>query len=864
MSDLEDSSRKQLLTGKDTWLGWVKVIKARMRSRGILIPSPRTNTSNTRPSSRLRSGSLDDNQVTEQNPTGTIEYIFEPSKMTEARNMIFTSVTLNIAGDIPDELDAEEILEWLDERFGDENKWELERDFKSLQMNGIDPKPFIASIDRFLARIKAAEGGVEFSEIFKIMMNGCHQEFYSDLIRQCRTIYSKDITPHILKDVRTRMKEYYANSSEVSKSKYSTKTNQFAGVATPKTRHCTICEKNGETRRMRSHDTEYHRDDYQKRENKSNNSQYFEDSPFYLDTGATQHFSPIKPRKSYTTKEGYVQTADKFSSPVPIVGEGDEQVHNLTLKSVQHVPKFGRSLVSGPALLQEGYKIEMEGNSFQIKLKNEVVAGGRLTHENLLRFGSLTDTKRATYQEIKQTSLSCTSCNKYDHLHRTLGHISECKVKETIKANNMATVPACGCQKKGCKTCLLMKTKKQNYPKTRSSHRIPRTPLDRIAIDIQGPFPFDDIEGCRSNVKMVDVKTGFVVTRLIPNKLSSTITNCFDEFRKGLEKKTGHKICFMERDPGTEFDGEMNTYCLDNGITQVIGDAKDHIFPAAAERAHETILRMGRAMLADSNLPRMYYGMALLFATYIYNRTPHGDRETTPFEAIYNQKPDMSKLKPFGCVCYAYIPKENRNKLNTERRECRLIGYGDYEGLVQRNGFRLLPVDPIYKGQDFYSRDVIFEMNEPREPLAGYTPITPNNDWFDPNRDDQNHTYNYDEDELDITDDEYDTLDNSSVYTDVPEATDTSSDISNHAFSLCLSTVEITDTPSSLKEAMESSEWKQWKAAMDSEVNSLIEAKTFHVKEPGNDIRPIKNKWVFTKKLDKDGNVKKFKARLVA
>jgi hypothetical protein len=62
--------------------------------------------------------------------------------------------TLTIAGDIPDDKGPQVMRDWLEIRYGKDNRWDLERDLKTLQMVAFEPKPFLASVDNYIARIK--------------------------------------------------------------------------------------------------------------------------------------------------------------------------------------------------------------------------------------------------------------------------------------------------------------------------------------------------------------------------------------------------------------------------------------------------------------------------------------------------------------------------------------------------------------------------------------------------------------------------------------------------------------------------------------------------------------------------------------
>jgi len=72
------------------------------------------------------------------------------------------------------------------------------------------------------------------------------------------------------------------------------------------------------------------------------------------------------------------------------------------------------------------------------------------------------------------------------------------------------------------------------------------------------------------------------------------------------------------------------------------------------------------------------------------------------------------------------------------------------------------------------------------------------------------------------------------------------------------------DNPKSLAEAQRSPEWPDWEKAVQAELNQLHKMGTWVLVNPPKERTPVSNKWVLTKKYDKEGNLLKFKARLVA
>ncbi|KAL0373536.1 UNVERIFIED_CONTAM: Retrovirus-related Pol polyprotein from transposon TNT 1-94 [Sesamum radiatum] len=77
-------------------------------------------------------------------------------------------------------------------------------------------------------------------------------------------------------------------------------------------------------------------------------------------------------------------------------------------------------------------------------------------------------------------------------------------------------------------------------------------------------------------------------------------------------------------------------------------------------------------------------------------------------------------------------------------------------------------------------------------------------------------------------------------------------------------TYNIEDDPITFKDAMASSEAKQWKEAVKSEMDSIVSNGTWKLVDLPPGCTTIGCKWIFKKKLKPDRSVDKFKARLVA
>ncbi|CAI7779354.1 unnamed protein product [Closterium sp. NIES-53] len=92
---------------------------------------------------------------------------------------------------------------------------------------------------------------------------------------------------------------------------------------------------------------------------------------------------------------------------------------------------------------------------------------------------------------------------------------------------------------------------------------------------------------------------------------------------------------------------------------------------------------------------------------------------------------------------------------------------------------------------------------------------------------------------------------------------DEESDYDECAF-VFFSPVEMPVEPTTLKEALESSDAEEWKKAMESELKSIEENGTWELVELPEGHKAITSKWLFNIKSDADAKIERYKSRLVA
>ena len=91
---------------------------------------------------------------------------------------------------------------------------------------------------------------------------------------------------------------------------------------------------------------------------------------------------------------------------------------------------------------------------------------------------------------------------------------------------------------------------------------------------------------------------------------------------------------------------------------------------------------------------------------YILYRLVHSGETKSPYEIMYGVRPNIAHLRPFGSVCYVFVPPERRTKLANVREKARLIGFGDDDSAKEIRGYKVITEADL---KIIWSNDVIFD-----------------------------------------------------------------------------------------------------------------------------------------------------------
>ena len=157
----------------------------------------------------------------------------------------------------------------------------------------------------------------------------------------------------------------------------------------------------------------------------------------------------------------------------------------------------------------------------------------------------------------------------------------------------------------------------------------------------------------------------------------------FKRFKAWAENRLGQKVACLRDDKGGEYMSKaFQKFCDEQGITRQHTVRNRPQQNGVAERFNRNLEEGIIAMLQEAGLPSTYWGEALCTLVYVLNRTPSSARPgTTPYEAWFGVKPNVSNLRIFGSLAYVHVQKDKRGPLGSHMEKCIFLGYPEgYKG----------------------------------------------------------------------------------------------------------------------------------------------------------------------------------------
>ncbi|KAJ9544131.1 hypothetical protein OSB04_023838 [Centaurea solstitialis] len=133
----------------------------------------------------------------------------------------------------------------------------------------------------------------------------------------------------------------------------------------------------------------------------------------------------------------------------------------------------------------------------------------------------------------------------------------------------------------------------------------------------------------------------------------------------------------LRSDNGTEFKNSViEVYLSSVGITHNFSAPRTPQQNGVVERKNITLVEAARTMLNASGLPLTFWAEAVYAACYNQNRSlVVKGSEKTPYQLLYNKRPNIKFFHVFGCKCYVLNDREPLGKFDPKGDDAIFIGY---------------------------------------------------------------------------------------------------------------------------------------------------------------------------------------------
>ena len=407
--------------------------------------------------------------------------------------------------------------------------------------------------------------------------------------------------------------------------------------------------------------------------NLTSNSKYI-DSYIVVDSGATIN-TTYKKEFLHNYKQINKTVNWGKASTINVEGQGDLYIKykdsniKAIIKDVLYIPELGINLLSINKL--QDTLVIFYNNKVILYKNNKVLTKGI----KINRLFKLQIQMKINYNIIdnKDSILLSNTKNPLRIWHKRLGHINIVPLIAFLRSNNISYNKdnIIDFKANSCIICLEAKDKRTINKKSSNIKSFDLN--ERIYSDLGGPL-INTYNNYKYYITFLEKVSKYLEGTLIKNK--SDALEAFSNFKNKVELQKNKKIKELFTDNGGEFiNSNFNNLLNKNGIIHSTTPPYTKEPNGAIERINLTILNKVRALLYNSKAPKYLWGEAFLASIYLYNITPHSSLGfKSPFEVYNNYKPNTSNIKTWGSLVY-YNTNKYKTKLEPRNNKAILIGY---------------------------------------------------------------------------------------------------------------------------------------------------------------------------------------------
>ena len=159
-------------------------------------------------------------------------------------------------------------------------------------------------------------------------------------------------------------------------------------------------------------------------------------------------------------------------------------------------------------------------------------------------------------------------------------------------------------------------------------------------------------------------------------KEATEVNPLMQRYVQWAERQVSRKVKTIVSDNGLGFSNEeMQRWYQEKGIVHCpIPPNSSRL--NLCERTQQSIVGMSKAMMLESGFPKSLWVDALSTAMSLKNRTYSTVSKKTPYEGMFNNRPDVHHVRKFGAKAYIHVPvSASRRKFDHNANIGYVLGY---------------------------------------------------------------------------------------------------------------------------------------------------------------------------------------------
>ncbi|RWS00084.1 hypothetical protein B4U79_15836, partial [Dinothrombium tinctorium] len=307
--------------------------------------------------------------------------------------------------------------------------------------------------------------------------------------------------------------------------------------------------------------------------------------------------------------------------------------------NVLYVPELKKNLFSIIAATDKGVECRFKGNRVTVWKDNVLKIVGIRVNSKL---NKLLQTE--THFEANTTDDSLTSW------HNRLAHVNIRTVQAAIK--DITNVDSIEVDEFFCEGCAYGKN--HRLPFKKDDKKRAELPGELIHADVCGPMSTPSVGKSRYLLMFKDDATNYTMAYFLKEKSETAMV--FKQFVNEFYIDSGFKVKRIRTDNGLEFVNQFFKEITDE--YEIVHETTVAYSPeqnGAIERHNRTIIELPSKTIGN----------------------------ISPYEKIFNKKPDLNQMHVFGSEVFVHIPKLFRSKLDSKSGKQLFVGYDEKKKAIR-------------------------------------------------------------------------------------------------------------------------------------------------------------------------------------